>query len=437
VRLDVDYATTLVAAVLLGVGFVLQQYTAQKEPESRFLSLRIITDLLRKPRWLAGIGCMVLGQLLAAWSIGSLELTLVEPLLTTYLLFALLLAVPLSKQSMRWTDAGGALILIAGVTLLSLSRSTKPIGLSIGSFSHWPAAAVIAGLAFVAVQTGMSRRGPARATLTGLGAGLVFGIQDALTRQTLEILQAHGVSGLVTTWPPYCLLATGIVGLWLMQNAFSAGPLHSSLPTIAAGEPVAGIILGIVVFGDRIQITPGMLAIEAGGIAALIVGVVTVARSSAFSRLHITDVIKPHHGDAPAAAQRRLPAPQASASPAAGTTLAPKAPPAAGTPPDAASTPNGHTPPAGVPAGERPAARDGQTPPSGLPARAGATPPEGSPARSPRRPRLYRRPGLADLRPDGPDLPRRPEPPEGQLPYTAPTLRGPLFNKPASGPESG
>ena len=90
---------------------------------------------------------------------------------------------------------------------------------------------------------------------------------------------------LLTTWPPYCLLGTGIVGLWLMQNAFSAGPLHSSLPTIAAGEPVAGIVLGIVVFGDRIQISPGMLAIKAGGIAALIVGVVVVARSSAFGGL--------------------------------------------------------------------------------------------------------------------------------------------------------
>src|SRR6185437_13626937 len=73
-----------------------------------------------------------------------------------------------------------------------------------------------------------------------------------------------------------------------------AGPLHASLPTIAAGEPVAGIALGIVVFGDRIQVSPGMLAIEAGGIAALIVGVVAVARSSAFSSLRkITEVITP------------------------------------------------------------------------------------------------------------------------------------------------
>jgi hypothetical protein len=54
------------------------------------------------------------------------------------------------------------------------------------------------------------------------------------------------------------------------------------------------------VFGDRVQITPGMLAIEAGGIAALIVGVIAVARSSAFSGLRkITVVITPgsHAGD--------------------------------------------------------------------------------------------------------------------------------------------
>jgi drug/metabolite transporter (DMT)-like permease len=294
--LDVDYATALLAAVLLGVGFVLQQHTARQEPESRFLSPRILTDLLRKPRWLLGIGCMVAGMLLSAWSIGHLELTLVEPLLTTNLLFALFLAVPMSKQAFRWSEVAGALVLCAGVALLSVSRSTTPIGLSFGSFSHWWVAAVIAGVAFIAVQAGHRSKGPARAVLAGLGAGLVFGIQDALTRQTLEILQGNSFTVLFTNWPPYCLVATGLVGLWLMQNAFSAGPLHSSLPTISAGEPVAGMVLGIVVFGDRIQVSPGPLAIEAGGIAALIVGVVMVARSSAFGGLRkITEAILPVH----------------------------------------------------------------------------------------------------------------------------------------------
>ena len=308
--LDVDYATALVAAVLLGIGFVLQQYSAWQEPESRFLSLRILTDLLGKRRWLLGIGCMVAGYLLAAWSIGHLELTLVEPLLATYLVWALVLAVPMSRQAVKLTEVTGALILVGGVTLLSVTRSTKPVGLSFGSFSHWYAAAIIAGIAFAAVQAGHGRHGQVRATLTGLGAGLVFGIQDALTRQTLEILQAHSysVTVLFTSWPAYALAGAGLVGIWLMQNAFSAAPLRASLPAIAAGEPVAGMALGIVVFGDRVQISAGLLAMEAGGIAALIIGVVAVARSSAFSGLRTT-TREPHQAPGPRTGRpaRRLP----------------------------------------------------------------------------------------------------------------------------------
>ncbi|HLI39033.1 MAG TPA: hypothetical protein VKV80_17090 [Streptosporangiaceae bacterium] len=146
VDLDVDYATTLVADVLLGIGFVLQQHSARQEPQSRFLSPRILTDLLGKPRWLLGIACMVAGYPLAAWSIGHLELTLVEPLLSTYLVWALVLAAAMSRQAIKLTEVVGALILIGGVTLPSVTRSTKPVGLSFGSFSHWYAAAIIAGI---------------------------------------------------------------------------------------------------------------------------------------------------------------------------------------------------------------------------------------------------------------------------------------------------
>src|SRR6185437_5653248 len=100
----------------------------------------------------AGIGCMVGGQVLAAWSIGNLSLAFVEPLLTTNLVFALVLAVPIAKASLRFWEIFGAIVLCTGVALLSASRSAKPIGLSFGSVTHWPAAAVIAALAFASVR---------------------------------------------------------------------------------------------------------------------------------------------------------------------------------------------------------------------------------------------------------------------------------------------
>jgi len=276
---------TLIAAMLLGTGFVLQQHAAEQEPQAYFLRLRLILDLLRRRRWLLGFGIMISGQLLSAWCVGHLALTLYEPLLATSLIFALALAVPISHQRLRATELIGAIILSCGVATLSLSREPGTPHVSFGSFADWPAAAGIAVIAYVCIHAGHRRSGPTRATLTGVGAGLVFGISDALTRRSVQILDAHSFHGLVTNWAPYCLVAAALIANWLMQNAFNAAPLHSSLPAITAAEPLAGILLGIVVFGDTIDISVGMLAVQAAGIAALVIGVIMVARAPVLSHL--------------------------------------------------------------------------------------------------------------------------------------------------------
>jgi drug/metabolite transporter (DMT)-like permease len=287
---------TLVAAMLLGVGWVLQQHAAEQAPQAYFLRLKLISDLMHRPRWLLGLGVMISGQLLSAWSVGHLDLSLYEPLLATSLIFALALAVPLSHQRLRGTELLGAVILSGGVAALSLARSPGTPSASFGSFSDWPAAAGIAVVAYCFIHAGHLRSGQARATLTGIGTGLVYGISDALTRRTVQILDAHSFKGVLTSWPPYCLLAAALIAMWLMQNSFSAAPLHASLPGVTAAEPVAGILLGVVVFGDVIRISPGMLAVQASGIAALIVGVIMVARAPMFRQLRPGSVIPGHGG---------------------------------------------------------------------------------------------------------------------------------------------
>ncbi|MGE5286532.1 MAG: DMT family transporter [Micromonosporaceae bacterium] len=294
----VDYVLALGAAVLLGAGFVLQQHVAHEAPKAHFLHLRLLTDLLRKPVWLAGIATMVAGQLTSAWVIGHLELSIAEPLLASNLLFALLLAAPMSGERVCKTEMAGAVILGGGVAALSVTRSAGASAVSFGSFAHWPAAAAIGAVAYGLVHAGRRRPAGQRATLTGLGAGLVFGISDALTRRTVQIVNLHGVTALFTNWPPYCLIATGFVGLWLMQSAFNAGPLHASLPAVTAAEPVAGILLGIVVFGDGILVSPGMLALRAAGMVALVIGVIMVARAPALSGLR--KIPAAHRGLTPA-----------------------------------------------------------------------------------------------------------------------------------------
>lgn len=284
---SVYITVTVVAAMLCGFGFVLQQHAAEQVRSDEFLRLGLIARLMHNRRWLAGIAALIAGDLLSAWTLGHLDLAVTEPLLTTSLIFALILAVPLSGQALRRAEIVGAVLLTAGVAALSATRSVRAPSESFGSFSHWPAAGAIALIAAVLVQLGRRRSDGLRATLTGTASGLIFGIADALTRRSVQILDGHHPAGLLTSWPGYATVLTSIVGLWLMQNAFSVAPLHSSLPAVTAAEPAAGMVLGVLVYGDVIHITPLLLALQAAGITAMVAGVILVARAPVFRELHL------------------------------------------------------------------------------------------------------------------------------------------------------
>jgi drug/metabolite transporter (DMT)-like permease len=283
-------ALCLVAAMLVGFAFVLQQQAAQQVRSTEFLRLGLIAKLVHNRRWLAGIGILIVGDLAVAWTLGHLRLSVSEPLLTTNLIFALLLAVPLSHQTLRRTEIIGAVLLSAGVTALSLSRSVRAPSASFGSFSHWPAAGVIALIAVLLVRLGWRRKGAARATLTGAAAGLFLGIADSFTRLTVQLIMGRNPLQLLVHWPGYATIMASIIGVWLMQNAFNSAPLHASLPAVTAAEPLAGIVLGVVVYGDVIHITPLLLAVQAAGLAAMIGGVILVARAPVFSNLHLREL---------------------------------------------------------------------------------------------------------------------------------------------------
>ena len=278
-------ALALVAALLIGVGLVLQQHAAEQVPKAYFLRLRLIPELLRQRRWLAGLLIMVAGEIASAWVLGHLDLSIAEPLLATDLLFALVLAVPLAGERPRKSEILGAILLAGGVTALSVSRSVRAEEVHIGSAAYWPAAAGIGFIALILVRAGRRRAGQQRATLTGAASGLIFGVSDALTRSTLQIVDTRGVLAVATTWPAYALAAASLLAVWLMESAFNAAPLHASLPAITAAEPVVGIVLGVIIFGDVIRVSPGTLALQAAGLVALVAGVILVARAPVLSGL--------------------------------------------------------------------------------------------------------------------------------------------------------
>ncbi|MFJ7076669.1 DMT family transporter [Streptomyces sp. NPDC098781] len=269
------------AACCLGFGFVLQQNAAQKAPLSDFLSPRILLDLMKVPRWLGGIGLMVVGMALGAMALGQGEISLVEPLLATNLLFALMLSRRQTKQPLGRQGWSGLALLAGGVTAFIVAGQPTGGTATDDSFRQWLIIGLMIGVALVLTTYAKRSRLSAGPALLATAAGLLYGVQDALTRVTGERFADGGMAQVLTGWQPYAVVALGLTGLILVQSAFETASLRMSLPALTAAQPLAGILCGVGFLGDRLRTDAGALAWEAAGLAGIVVGIILLGTHAA------------------------------------------------------------------------------------------------------------------------------------------------------------
>ncbi|WP_405085061.1 DMT family transporter [Microbispora sp. NBC_01389] len=268
----------LVAAALLGLGFVAQQHVAYTEPLGEMLHMRLLFDLARKPVWRAGIALMVGGQVAGALALRRADVASVEPLLATNLIFALGAAALLYQERLGGTEWLGAVLVSGGVAAFLVAGRPHGGGMPASGSLVWIAVlvvvAVAAGMVVVALRVPLQTK----AMLFAAAAGALYGLQDALTRGALLTL-ARGPGALLASWQLYALPVIAVTGILLNQSAFDAAPLRISLPATTATEPIVGILLGVVLFGERLRVDPPALAGEVGGLVALVAGIVVLGRS--------------------------------------------------------------------------------------------------------------------------------------------------------------
>lgn len=269
----------IVGAALLGAGFVVQQREAAHADASDGFSVSLVGRLMRRRVWWIGVAAMAGGYVLVGWSLGSGNLVLVEPLIASNLLFALLVAAAWARRRPMRRSILGALALAGGVA--GFVAAGNPHG---GRSVHIPVAtwgwtgACVAGAVVGLVGWASRRDGAARAATLGAATGVLYGMQDALTRRVYGGLH-DGLTPMLASWPVWTLVAVGALGVVMAQNAFDCAPLTASLPAISVGEPVVGIALGIVVFHSHVQTDVRSVCIEAASLAVMLVGAVAVSRA--------------------------------------------------------------------------------------------------------------------------------------------------------------
>jgi hypothetical protein len=194
-------------------------------------------------------------------------------------LFALPLIAHLNRRPLtRRSIIGGVCVAAGMAAFVAVSPPTNGVG--VPPFTAWvPALAGIGALTAVGGFVALRARGTARVILLAAAAAVVYGLLDALTKSTVDMLPARG-AGVVTAWEPYALAVAGLLGGLFGQSAFNAGPLSLSLPVIDTVEPTAAVVLAAVVFHESLARSPWQLALQLAGAAIAVTGIALLSHSS-------------------------------------------------------------------------------------------------------------------------------------------------------------
>ena len=279
----------LAAALLYAVAAVLQQKSAFEAPQHTAMRPSLMFHLLRQPRWLLGYAADWSAFGCEALALGLGSLIVVQPLLSSGLLFALLIDAHWFHRPMSRNDwlAAGALT----VGLVAFIGAGAPKGgvdqAPLSTWLVWGAPAAV--LVVVGIVAGFRTSGTRRAVLFALTTGAAYGLTAALTKSTMSLL-GDGLGTAITSWEPYALTAFAGIGMLANQSAFQAGSLTAAMPTQVCTAQVIGIALGVAVFQEHLSTnTVFEWTVVALAVAAMAVGVVTLARSAGAAEEAVRD----------------------------------------------------------------------------------------------------------------------------------------------------
>lgn len=268
------------AALMIGIGDVAQQRSAQQVTEQSVGTVALLRRLLRDRRWWAGSLVAGAGFGLQAAALGLGSVVLVQALSVTSLLFALVLNARVNHRKISRAQGIWATLLVAAVAVV-VTVGDPGEGTPRGSVKTWTVVALIVGPALILCVVGARMfPGSVGALLLGVLSGSLWGIFTVLTKGVVDRLD-HGILAVLRLPELYVWLALAIAATAWEQSAFRAGPLTASLPAVTVTEPIVGAVLGVTVLGETLQTTGPRVAALTISVAVMVAATVALAHSQA------------------------------------------------------------------------------------------------------------------------------------------------------------
>jgi len=278
----------LLAAAFFGLTSVIQQVRAEKQDSTLNLKPQLIINLFKDKIWLISIATSFIGYLFQALALGKGSLILVQPILVTGLIFALVIAAGFVKKKMlnlkEWLSSVAVCL---GVVVLLISAHPSG-GVSNATTNVWLLTIICCLLAIGILGALSMLFSPVYKSVLQAGAA---GVSNALAAvfikgqmgKVVTAYQRHEsimqiLRVIFSSWETYALIGSYLLVLIFVQSSFQCGPISWSLPTLTVANPVASLIMGIVSFKEHINHSGIATFFIIGGFILLTIGVVVLAR---------------------------------------------------------------------------------------------------------------------------------------------------------------
>jgi hypothetical protein len=202
----------------------------------------------------------------------------VQPILTMELLFLVAILgiwFRFSISIREWVGASAIAFGLAGFLYFASPGGGTEVPTNLG----W---AVVGGTAafFICAAVVATRWGPRwwKAAMFGSAAAIAYAFTAALIK-TVSNYAANDWVTMLYHWQTYGVVAFGLLGLFLTQNAFHAGPLAASQSTLVLVDPLVSICLGIALYGDTLRTSGAYGPLEAISLLVMFMGAVFLSNS--------------------------------------------------------------------------------------------------------------------------------------------------------------
>lgn len=269
--------------VAYGVANLLQSMAATRTTVHHTLDPALLLRLACHRTYLVGVGCQMLGFVLAFLARRDLPLFLVQASVAAGLGVTALLGVLVLKWRLPTAEIGLLVLLFLGIGALVVSAEPAQAR-QLGMTGVVALGCALGGIAAIAVFAVRLQGAPGSVALGSL-AGLAFSAAAVCAR---PLAAARSLDDFIADPLLYLLIAHSVVGQLLLGLAMQRGSTTAAVAAMDAAGAVPAAVVGLLLLGDRIW--PGREWLAAAGFLVTLLAVVLLTRYAEPQHHHVRAV---------------------------------------------------------------------------------------------------------------------------------------------------